>query len=246
MDAVLMADSVGRAFGRTEVLKSATIWARSGHVTVLFGRNGAGKTTLLRVAVGLVRADFGTVRYLGRHRRRPKLHRLAREGLFFLPDRKLLSDRFTVAGHLREIHQRFGIRRHDAVELLGLDPHLDKRPWQLSGGERRRAALALALQRRPRCLVADEPMMGITPRDQEVVGRALTVLARKGTAVLVTGHDVEPLFAVADDVVWMVAGTTHGLGSPDQARAHHQFRREYLGPRSLDPEHSDATDGLMP
>lgn len=233
MDAVLLADSVGKAFGRNQVLKSATVWAREGAVTVLFGRNGAGKTTLLRTAVGLLGADFGVVRYLGHHRRRPRLHRLAREGLFFLPDRDLLSDRFTVAGHLTEIRQRFGTRRHEAVELLELEPHMDRYPWQLSGGERRRAGLALALQRRPRCLVADEPLMGITPRDREVVGRALEALARDGTAILLTGHDVEPLLAVADEVVWMVAGTTHGLGPPERARIHDQFRREYLGPRAL-------------
>lgn len=232
-DAVLLADSMGRAFGRTEVLKSATLWAREGRVTVLFGRNGAGKTTLLRAAVGLIRRDFGTVRYLGRHRPRPRLHRLAREGLFFLPDRSLLSNRFSIAGHLREIHQRFGTRWDDAVELVGLEDHLDKRPLELSGGERRRAAVALALQRRPRCLLADEPLEGIEPRDQDRVGAALAALARSGAAVVLTGHDVEPLFAVADEVVWMVAGTTHGLGTPERARAHDQFRREYLGPRRL-------------
>lgn len=232
MDAVLLADSVGKSFGRTQVLKSATVWAREGRVTVLFGRNGAGKSTLLRAAVGTLRADFGVIRFLGRHRPRPRLHRLAREGLFFLPDRDLLSDRFTVAGHLEEIHQRFGTRRDEAVELLGLEEHLDRHPWQLSGGERRRASLALALQRRPRCMVADEPLQGITPRDQELVGRAIRAVAADGTAVLLTGHDVEPLLAVADEVVWMVAGTTHGLGTPADAPAHGQFRREYLGPRS--------------
>ncbi len=56
-------------------------------------------------------------------------------------------------------------------------------------------------------------------------------LAGQGSAVVVTGHDVTDLLAVADDVTWMVAGTTHQLGTPAEARRHDQFVREYLGSR---------------
>ena len=89
----------------------------------------------------------------------------------------------------------------------------------------------MALARRPLCLIADEPMAGIAPADREMVSAAIRGLAVDGCAVLLTGHDVDDLMTLSDDVVWMVGGTTHWLGSPASARDHFQFRQEYLGPR---------------
>ena len=65
-----------------------------------------------------------------------------------------------------------------------------------------------------------------------MVSRAIRTLADHGCAVLVTGHDVEALMDLSDDVVWVVGGTTHWLGSPESAREHFQFRQEYLGSRA--------------
>jgi ABC-type lipopolysaccharide export system ATPase subunit len=118
---------------------------------------------------------------------------------------------------------------YDLIEPLGLRPFLDHTPFEMSGGEERKAEIALAMARNPICLLADEPLNGIAPRDQEVVSSALRDLARAGTAVLVTGHEVRALLEMSDEVVWMVSGTTHGLGTPAEAKSHDQFRREYLG-----------------
>jgi ABC-type branched-subunit amino acid transport system ATPase component len=83
--------------------------------------------------------------------------------------------------------------------------------------------------RKPDCLLADEPLQGLAPLDAELVGQALRSMARCGCAVIASGHEVPALLEVADEVVWQTAGTTHLLGSPDQARSNHQFVREYLG-----------------
>jgi ABC-type lipopolysaccharide export system ATPase subunit len=101
---------------------------------------------------------------------------------------------------------------------------------QLSGGERRRADIALAWICAPRCLLADEPFAGIDPADRELIGQVLLELAREGCALVVSGHEVPHLLETADDVVWMTAGTTHGLGAPEAAVMNDQFQREYLGP----------------
>jgi ABC-type branched-subunit amino acid transport system ATPase component len=115
---------------------------------------------------------------------------------------------------------------------LGLSDLLDRSPHTFSGGEMRRAEIAVALARRPRCLVADEPLHGVGPKDAEIVSKALRDLADAGCAVIVTGHEVATLLDLADDVTWLTTGgSTHGLGTPAEARAHHQFRREYLGSR---------------
>ena len=152
-------------------------------------------------------------------------------GLFYLPDAGLLSRRKTLSWHLTQLGDRFPkeVRKQDPPGL-DVDPLLRKTVWEMSGGEERRAELSLAWARRPMCLLADEPLAGIAPKDQETVSTVVRAMADEGCAVVITGHDVRPLLALADRIVWMVAGTTHGIGSPSEALVHEQFRREYLGP----------------
>jgi ABC-type multidrug transport system ATPase subunit len=226
---ILFIDAIGRTFGDRRVLSSATAWAHAGRVTALLGRNGCGKTTMLRIATGQVRPDYGTIRFRGRSYQRPRLHRLARAGLFYLPERGLLSWTATVRGQLALVARRFGGDADEALDRSGLGHVADQLPQNLSSGERRRAEVALAWIRRPACLLADEPFHGIAPIDMERVADCLRDLRRLGCAILVTGHEVRVLLDLADDVIWMTAGTTHALGSPGQAERHHQFSREYLG-----------------
>ena len=227
----IVADCVGRSFGQRRVLTAASLRVRPGNITVLLGRNGCGKTTLLRILTGFVRADYGRIEVLGRATDRPSLGRLAPLGFFFLPDRDLLARQWTVRQHLEALARRFGrMDASEAISTTGIGPLLDRTPRELSGGECRRAELALALFREPACLLADEPFLGIEPKDTDTVAAALRALAARGCGILATGHEVVALLDAADDVVWMTAGTTHPLGVPGEARQNHAFIREYLGP----------------
>lgn len=229
MKPILVADSIGKSFGDRKVLSSARIEARPGVVTLIAGRNGAGKSTLLRIAAGLVAADYGTIRFGGRLHERPRLDKLARAGLFFLPDREILSPSLTLRQQLTAFARRFpGPPVQDAAAALGLAALLDRTPEAFSGGERRRAEFALAMVRAPRCLIADEPLRGIDPKDAELLLACVRDLARAGCAVLVSGHEVKTLMDAVDEVVWVTAGTSYALGSPDRALEDERFRREYL------------------
>lgn len=188
----------------------------------------------MRIACGLLRPDYGVVIYRGERLLHPKLWALARKGLFFLPERNLLHRSVACGAHFNAIARTFGrnqVRR--AVGLLRLGDLLDRKPHELSGGERRRVEVGLAIARRPDCLMADEPFLGIMPNDGELLGQAFRALADDGTAIVVTGHEVRVLLDVADEVVWHTAGTTHFLGDPASARTHDQFCREYLAGRIL-------------
>lgn len=231
MAPVFSAESIGKAFGRRQILKAASIWAHEGRITALFGRNGCGKSTLLKVGVGRVNADHGAVHYLGRCYLRPRLHELAKAGMFYLPDRHLLSTRLTLRQQIHAAEWHFGTARTSGIiERLELGARLDQTAAQLSGGEQRRAEVALAWIAAPRCLLADEPFAAIDPADREIIAEVLRELAREGSAMIISGHEVTQLMEIADDVVWMTAGTTHGLGAPAVALRNEQFQREYLGP----------------
>ncbi|MCL7962535.1 MAG: ATP-binding cassette domain-containing protein [marine benthic group bacterium] len=228
-DAVFTADSFGVSFRGRQILKSATAWTRAGSVTAVLGRNGCGKTTLIRAALGLGRRDFGIVHFADRTWDRPRLSALARRGLFYLPDRGLLSWRRTVDWHFRAMGPITNSQiDRAAIEGLEIEQFRSRKAKTMSGGERRRAELALALTRQPICLIADEPLAEVSPRDRVLVSNAIRRLAAKGCAILVTGHEVDDLLNLADLVVWMVGGTTHWLGTPEEARTHVQFRMDYL------------------
>ncbi len=240
-DTILQADSIGKRFGRRTVLSASTLWARAGQVVALLGRNGSGKTTLLKIAAGWMAPDWGIVIFRGERAPRPRLWRQARRGLFYLPDRGLLSPAFTLRRHFEAVaHHSPRAHVHEAIELCALGELLDRRPRTFSGGERRRAAVAVAFARRPDCLLADEPFHGIMPLDAEVLTDAFRALARTGCAVVVTGHETPTLLDLADDVLWQTAGTTHPLGPAHVALANDAFRRDYLAtdqaPRAPGPE----------
>lgn len=231
MQRIFAADSIRKTYGARTVLSSASVWGTPGVVTVLFGRNGCGKSTLLKVGAGLVGANQGVVHFRGRAYLRPRLHRLAAQGLFYLPDSGLLAHPLRVGEHLRALQRRYGtVLSPEDAEELDVAPLMGKPVRALSGGEMRRAELAVAVARNPVCLLADEPLAEVAPADIERFARVLRRLAARGCALIATGHEVPELLALADEVVWMTAGTTHGLGTAEQACAHDQFRREYLGP----------------
>ncbi|MEO8564060.1 MAG: ATP-binding cassette domain-containing protein [bacterium] len=228
---ILVADCVAKSFGSRRVLSAATLRAEPGQVRVIFGRNGIGKSTLLKIAAGQMSPDSGVVHFRGKAHLEVHQATLARDGVFYLPDHELLSESFSLRRQMRFYEERFRRRSvADAAAMANVSHLLDRRPRSFSGGELRRAELALVLVRRPDCLLADEPYRGIAPVDHDVLTRLFRRLAADGCAVVVTGHEVPTLLEAADHITWCTAGTTYELGTPEAAKRHLEFRRDYLGP----------------
>jgi ABC-type multidrug transport system ATPase subunit len=226
----LVADCVSKRFGERSVLTSASLRARAGEVRAIFGRNGEGKSTLLKIAVGWLQPEAGIVRMGDTTFAPASLPTLATRGVFYLPDHDILAPTYTLDMQLGLFERRYGLRsRREAARLARVEHLLDRRPGSFSGGELRRAELALAITRRPIVLIADEPYRGITPADHDDLTGLFRALTAEGCAVVVTGHEVPSLLHAADHVTWCTSGTTYELGTPEQAREHHAFRRDYLG-----------------
>lgn len=227
---VLEANAVGMRRGDRRVLTSATLGAHAGVVTALLGRNGAGKTTLLRMLVGDLAPESGTIRWQGAPIERPSRARLARLGVCFIPARDVLHPRVAVAKQLSWIAANSAeVEPISArLKLTGL---VDQRPAALSGGERRRAEVAVALLFAPRVLVLDEPLRGIAPIDAALILSTLRTFAAAGGAVVFTGHELPLLEGHIDAVSWCYAGTTRAFESFEAAAEDVAFRREFLGRR---------------
>lgn len=228
---ILCADSISRSFAGRRVLSSARLSVSRGEVIGLLGRMGQGKSTLMKICAGVLDSDSGWVEFGGRRYDRPRLSTLAARGLFYLAESDNLVSSLTISQHFDLIEKRFGAGDRDlAARMMRLEDFLDARADTLSGGETRRAEMALAILRRPSCLLADEPFKSVDPLMCELLGNAHRHLASNGSAVVVTGHEVNALRPYLDSVVWVTSGTTYELGNTDSAWRHDGFRREYLGP----------------
>jgi ABC-type multidrug transport system ATPase subunit len=227
---LLVADSISMNFGGQRVLSSARLAVDRGQVVGVLGRMGSGKSTLLKICAGIIRADSGWVEFDDTRYQNPKRSALAKRGLFFLGEADNLAWSMTVREHFDEIVRRFGVAPiDDVLELLDVHPLFDRRVHQLSSGEVRRVEMGLVFARNPSCLLADEIMRSVDPIVCDILGRSLRMLADRGCAVTVTGHEVNYLIPFLDRITWVTSGTTYDLGSRDAALTNEKFAREYLG-----------------
>ena len=196
--------------------------APAGAVTLLTGASGAGKTTLLRAIAGLDRLA-GEVRLGGETwQAAGRFVPSHRRGVGLVFQDGALFPHLDVAGNLRFGASRQGgtaLEFDAAVALLALEPLLRRRPQGLSGGERRRVALARALLMRPRVLLLDEPLSGIDPEAKAALLQPLrTVLCDMPVPVILVSHDAQEGARLADRRVLLREGKAtieNGVDSPE-------------------------------
>lgn len=230
MSAILIVDSVVKAYDGKTVLQGASLRAVPGELRALLGAKGSGKSTLLKIGSGVETPDSGSVYFAGQTYQNMLPGRVADLGLFYIPHQNLLSDAWSVRAQLEMIRDRFdGGKSDDALNLVGIPQHAHSLPSRLSSAERRRAEIAAAIVRRPRCVLVDEPYRDLDSKDSADLTRLFRGLAASGAAVVVTGSGVPELLDAADRVTWCRDRKTQEMGPPRAAVRSPQFRQECLG-----------------
>jgi ABC-2 type transport system ATP-binding protein len=225
-DSALHTRGLSRRYGRrTWALRGCSLDLPPGRIIGLVGVNGAGKTTLLHLAIGLLRPTEGTVSVFGRP---PG----PAAGVGFVAQDHPLYRWFTVAEMLhfgRSLNPAFD-RAGAERRLRDLGIPLDRRTGRLSGGQQSQVALTLALAKRPRLLVLDEPVATLDPLARREFMRSLVdAVAERDLTVLISSHVVAELERVCDHLVLLHRGRVRLAGDVDDLLAEHRL---LTGPRS--------------
>lgn len=217
------ADS-GEAFVSNAALSGVTMTIHEGEFLGIIGHTGSGKSTLVQQFNGLLLPTSGSVVVDGFDTREKMQRKQARAlvGLVFqYPEYQLFEE--TVAKDVAFGPKNLGLseaevreRVDEALELVGLPPKrfAEKSPFDLSGGEKRRAALAGILAMRPKYLALDEPMAGLDPRGRRAILEMLEELRRRtGCTVIMVSHSMDDVARHADRVAVLEAGALKLLGT---------------------------------
>jgi len=204
---------VCRTFGPVKALQRATWGAATGEVTCVLGPNGAGKSTSMEIAVGLQRPDSGAVRVLGADPWRSSAEHRSRVAMM-LQDGGLPQSAKPVAliRHLSRFYAH-PWPVEDLCSLLGIDGFASTAVRRLSGGQRKRLALAAALVGIPDVVFLDEPTAGLDPQAARVTHEIVRGVAARGTAVVLSTHTFSEAERLADHVVIVARGQVVAQGT---------------------------------
>ncbi|MDG1149007.1 MAG: ATP-binding cassette domain-containing protein [Akkermansiaceae bacterium] len=221
---------IKKSFGDQVVLRGVDLDVRRGEVLVLLGGSGGGKSVLMKHMVGLLQPDEGTVTLEGKVISDLSERDLswARKKISMMFQSGALFDSMTVAENVAFPMQEAGLRDRDelsrrvseALEIVHLEGQEDKMPATLSGGMRKRVALARAVVEEPCCVLYDEPHAGLDPVTGDSIDRLIKDLANEhGITNVVITHEMRSAFRIADRLVFMKDGLVYWEGTPDELKA---------------------------
>lgn len=249
MSSLLKTQALTKRYGALLVTDEVSLDIAPGELHAIIGPNGAGKTTLINQLSGELRSDSGSVLFEGQDVTSQGIHARARQGLLRSYQITSVFDEFTVRENAALA--AMGAKRHafrfwngllsdaaaleaaeEGIAAAGLSALADLSAAELGYGERRQLELAMALAARPKFLLLDEPMAGMSVQESAQVIALLQSLKRRYTILLVE-HDMNAVFALADRISVLVYGRLLATGTPEEIRGNDEVRAIYLGDEEI-------------
>lgn len=230
-DPIIELRGVSKRFGRQQVLDKVGLRVERGKNTVIIGRSGCGKSVLLKHIVGLLRPDEGEVYFEGQRIDQLSEWKLGdvRRDISFVFQLNALFDSMSVGeniafpmvevGHGRPDKAAIAERVRSRLKLVGLAGFENKRPAELSGGEKKRAALAraIAVDPPPKVILYDEPTAGLDPQRSDVINKLIRRLQHElGVTSVIVTHDMKSVAEVGDRVLLLWDGDFLADGTPKE------------------------------
>lgn len=237
-NSLLTANGLRKCYGGRAVVDGVSLDVSPGEIVGLLGPNGAGKTTSFYMIAGLVPPDAGSVQLNGSDISRMPMHRRARLGLGYLPQEESVFRKLTAFENLLAVLEtRPGLskkeriaRAEELLERFKITKVRNSEAIALSGGEKRRLAIARSLCTEPRLLMLDEPFAGIDPIAVEDIKAIVRELReRDGLAILITDHSVRETLSIVDRAFLIHDGRVILEGASEELVNDPTARKYYLG-----------------
>jgi len=214
-----------------DILKSFELSVCKGEILSILGANGSGKTTALNVIAGLLKPYRGTVKINNTKLKEYRNNSLYKNNLALLPQNpQTVFVKDTVCEDLEEICLASGLKKDDIKEAVdavaektGIAHLLSKHPYDLSGGEQQKAALAKMLLLNPKIILLDEPTKGIDARSKKSIGDTLTALKKDGITIVMVTHDIEFAANISDRCALFFDGEITSCDTPSVFFADNSF-----------------------
>jgi branched-chain amino acid transport system ATP-binding protein len=223
-------------YGKNEVVSDANIVLDAGEVVALIGANAAGKTTTMRLIVGLKKATRGCINFAGQRVDSLPTRRRVAMGIILVPEgrqvfaRSSVNDNLIMGAYHRSDRNRLA---SDLDMAFAMFPRLAERRKQragsLSGGEQQMLAIARGLMGRPKCLLLDEPTLGLAPYVVDEICDTIRTLARSGMPVLLAEQNAAMALDVANRAYMLVSGRIAAEGTPAVLRDTPLIQQLYFG-----------------
>lgn len=220
-DTGLEIDHVSKRYGDVVALQDTTFTVRPGELFGFVGSNGAGKTTTMRIALGVLTADAGEVRWNGQ-----PITLDTRRHIGYMPEERGLYPRMKVAEQLVYLARLHGLTAAAAtrsvdtwLERLGVAARRDDEVIKLSLGNQQRVQLAAALVHNPRILVLDEPFSGLDPVAVDVMSQVLLEKCAQGVPAVFSSHQLDLVERLCQRVGIISSGRMVAVGAIDELRA---------------------------
>lgn len=233
---MLEVNNLDAGYSYLQVLWGVSLKVDQGEVVALIGPNGAGKTTTLRSIMGIVKPWKGGVSFLGQDITGHQTHELAKMGLAFVTEDRNLFSGMTVMENL--LMGGFTIRNKNEFRktldyVFSLFPRLEERKSQyaatMSGGERQMLAIARALMLNPKLLILDEPSMGLSPQNVDIVFDAVLKLKSENVTVMLVEQNVNTTLEIADRAYVLENGAIVMEGKGKEMLNNEHIKNMYLG-----------------
>ena len=242
---MLELSAINAHYAKNQVLRSVNLRVDAGEVVALIGANAAGKSTTMRLIAGLKRATSGSIRLDGVEIEPLSTPKRVRLGIALVPEGRQVFAQSTVLENLTmgAYHRpdRNDIQ-HDIDAMFAMFPRLGERRNQragsMSGGEQQMVAIARGLMSKPKCLLLDEPTLGLAPVIVDEISQTVMRLAREGMTILLAEQNAAMALEVASRAYVLAAGAISAEGTPEQLKASPIVEQLYFG--AVPAEAADA------
>jgi branched-chain amino acid transport system ATP-binding protein len=232
---ILEVEAINTYYGTSHILFDVSLLVNQGEIVCLLGRNGAGKTTTMRSIMGLTSPKSGSVEFKGEDVRGRPPYYIAKKGMGYVPDNRLIFPDLTVLENLeiaKKIPKNYDKEPWTVERIYTLFPILAERKNQyggtLSGGEQQMLTVGRTLMGNPELLLMDEPVEGVAPLVVKDLGKQILRLKQMGQTILFSEQNVAFATMISDRAYVIDKGKIRYQGSKEELKENEEIKKKFL------------------